>query len=220
MPPTSGNAGSPTPLLPTPRAADGRRGPTFNSPTHAGGEDLVTVVVKLFRENADMLPEPEVLFKTPTANLGSNGAAQHPDKRKAGGHGPTLADEVCFLLNVAPEDQPADGPHSPAAWWGRFAAAVYRWEVLTGKAAPVPVMRGARGGIRLSPKFCEWLMGLPDGWVTNVPGVSVNEQIARIGNGVVPTQAYHAFKLLLEAEQQWNRTYEPSADQPTRAENV
>ncbi|MFA7763060.1 hypothetical protein [Streptomyces sp. NRRL S-448] len=38
------------------------------------------------------------LLKTPTANLAVNGGSQHPDKRKAGGHGPTLADEVEHLL--------------------------------------------------------------------------------------------------------------------------
>ncbi|MEU5482839.1 hypothetical protein [Streptomyces mirabilis] len=37
-------------------------------------------------------------MKTPTANLGRNGGSQHPDKRKAGGHGPTLADEIEHLL--------------------------------------------------------------------------------------------------------------------------
>lgn len=171
-------------LLPTVRAADGKRGPTKNCPTHEGGEDLVTVVTRL--------------FKTPTANLGANGSAQHPDKRKAGGHGPNLQDEVCFLLNVQPEDTDAEGPHSPPEWWCEFAPAVRRWETLCGKAAPVPVVRGPRGGIRLSPRFCEWLMGLPDGWVTDVEGVSFNEQIARIGNGVVPAQAYAAFKYLTE----------------------
>jgi hypothetical protein len=41
---------------------------------------------------------PGALFKTPTSNLGINGGSQHPDKRKAGGHGPTLADEVEHLL--------------------------------------------------------------------------------------------------------------------------
>jgi len=39
-----------------------------------------------------------VLFKTPTSQLAINGGSQHPDKRKAGGHGPTLADEVEHLL--------------------------------------------------------------------------------------------------------------------------
>src|ERR1043166_7020034 len=38
------------------------------------------------------------LLKTPTAQLAVNGGPQHPDKRKAGGHGPTLEDEVVFLL--------------------------------------------------------------------------------------------------------------------------
>jgi hypothetical protein len=38
------------------------------------------------------------LLKTPNANLAVNGGSQHPAKRKAGGHGPTLADEVEWLL--------------------------------------------------------------------------------------------------------------------------
>nr|WP_258396154.1 hypothetical protein [Streptomyces sp. Amel2xB2] len=38
------------------------------------------------------------LLKTPTAQLAVNGGSQHPDKRKQGGHGPTLADEVEHLL--------------------------------------------------------------------------------------------------------------------------
>ncbi|MFD0631886.1 hypothetical protein ACFQ9X_09930 [Catenulispora yoronensis] len=174
------------PLLPTVRAADGNRGPTLNSPTHAGGEDLVTTVVKLYRDNPENYPllptptardwkssasnmhrvnsrplnevvaklyhdNPTVFFKTATANLGRNGSAQHPDCRKAGGHGPTLQDEVCFLLDVTPEDTAADGPHSPAQWWGKFGPAVHRWDALTGTAAPVPVIRGPRGGIKLSP---------------------------------------------------------------------
>jgi hypothetical protein len=38
------------------------------------------------------------LLKTPTAQLAVNGGSQHPDKRKEGGHGPTLADEIEHLL--------------------------------------------------------------------------------------------------------------------------
>lgn len=38
------------------------------------------------------------LLKTPTAQLAVNGGSQHPEKRKRGGHGPTLADEVEHLL--------------------------------------------------------------------------------------------------------------------------
>lgn len=47
----------------------------------------------LTHQIADML-----LLKTPTSQLAVNGGSQHPDKRKAGGHGPTLADEVEHLL--------------------------------------------------------------------------------------------------------------------------
>ncbi|MEX2289195.1 MAG: hypothetical protein WD794_02560 [Mycobacteriales bacterium] len=48
---------------------------------------------------SSLLSTPDTaLLKTPTSNLGTNGGSQHPDKRKAGGHGPTLADEVEHLL--------------------------------------------------------------------------------------------------------------------------
>lgn len=177
--------------------ADARRGPNYDRSARpkSGGIELVTAVCRLFpREKA------EAVFKTPTANLGSNGAAQHPDKRKAGGHGPTLEDEVCFLLNVQPDTPEDDGPHSPAEWWGPYATAVYRWECIRGTAAPVPVVFGPRGGLKLSPRFAEWMMGMEPGWVTDVPGLSHREQLERIGNGVVPQQAYYAFRWLKEGD--------------------
>ncbi|MCC9707112.1 hypothetical protein E4N62_18650 [Streptomyces sp. MNU76] len=48
-------------------------------------------------------PGERPLLKTPTSNLGSNGGSQHPDKRKQGGHGPNLADEVEHLLLPTPK---------------------------------------------------------------------------------------------------------------------
>jgi hypothetical protein len=42
----------------------------------------------------------DLLLKTPTSQLAENGGSQHPDHRKAGGHGPTLADEVEHLIPV------------------------------------------------------------------------------------------------------------------------
>jgi DNA (cytosine-5)-methyltransferase 1 len=48
------------------------------------------------------------LFKTPTTQLAVNGGSQHPDKRRAGGHGPTLADEIEFLLPT-PTTEPMTG---------------------------------------------------------------------------------------------------------------
>lgn len=40
-------------------------------------------------------------------------------------------------------------------------------------------------------------MGLPPGWVTEVPGISRNDQLKLIGNGVVPLQAVAALETLL-----------------------
>lgn len=54
------------------------------------------------------IPAPDCLplLKTPTAQLAVNGGSQHPDKRKQGGHGPTLADEIEHLL---PTPRATDG---------------------------------------------------------------------------------------------------------------
>jgi DNA (cytosine-5)-methyltransferase 1 len=50
---------------------------------------------------------------------------------------------------------------------------------------------------RLSPVFVEWMQGLPEGWVTDVPGLSRNAQLKLLGNGVVPQQGDLALRLLL-----------------------
>lgn len=52
-------------------------------------------------------------------------------------------------------------------------------------------------GERLNPVFVEFLMGLPEGWVTDVPGLSRSAQLKILGNGVVPQQAVLALRLLL-----------------------
>ncbi len=41
-------------------------------------------------------------------------------------------------------------------------------------------------------------MGLPEGWVTDVPGLSRNVQLKALGNGVVPQCAAAAYRVLLE----------------------
>lgn len=49
----------------------------------------------------------------------------------------------------------------------------------------------------MTAEFPEWLMGLPPGWVTDVPGLSRSAKIRIIGNGVVPQQGYMAVMSLL-----------------------
>ena len=82
--------------------------------------------------------------------------------------------------------------------WGIYAPAVQQWEAVTGRPAPRPTEPG-RTGERLSPRFVEWMMGLPAGWVTDVPGLTRNAQLKALGNGVVPQQAAAALRLLLPA---------------------
>ncbi|MDT0477982.1 hypothetical protein RM863_38275 [Streptomyces sp. DSM 41014] len=52
---------------------------------------------------------------------------------------------------------------------------------------------------RLSPVFVEWLMGLPSGHVTAVPGLSRSAQLKALGNGVVTQQAVAALRFLTPA---------------------
>lgn len=290
-------------LLPSPRATDGTKG----SPNQRGSSgDL-------------MLPSAvHELLRTPTAQLAVNGGSQHPDKRRAGGHQPTLADEVEWLLPTPmaadgwenPPAQPgsnttrwggvnslgalaeedfrpagvllptpaaADGDRASAAYprgnptlagallptprsvrgasgtetmyalggersdddrlqgevllptpqvadvtgghrsrsgarsdepllpavaeqidgsWGPYAAAIDRWAQVTGMEPPSPVEPGRNGKSRLSPRFVEWMQGLPAGWVTDVPGLSRNAKLKILGNGVVPQQAALALRVL------------------------
>jgi len=91
-----------------------------------------------------------------------------------------------------------DGRRSPDIAWGAYEPAIRRWEELT-RPAPAPTVPGRSGGV-LAPVFVEWLMGLPAGWVTDVPGLTRPDQLKMLGNGVVPQQAAAAITHLLEGE--------------------
>jgi DNA (cytosine-5)-methyltransferase 1 len=98
-----------------------------------------------------------------------------------------------------------DAPERGPVDWGPFAAAIRRWEAVLGRPAPPPTGLSTRGGQALSPAFVEWMMGLPAGWVTDVPGLTRNEQLKALGNGVVPQQAAHAVRFLLGFAPEWVR---------------
>lgn len=82
--------------------------------------------------------------------------------------------------------------------WGKYAAAVQRWEAVMIREAPDPLIPLKDGKLRLNPELPEWMMGLPAGWVTDVPGMSRKEQLKAIGNGVCPQQAAQALRILLD----------------------
>jgi len=85
--------------------------------------------------------------------------------------------------------------------WGPYEPAIRRWEHILGRCAPAPTEPGRTGNPRLSARFVEFLMGLPEGHVTDVPGLSRNEQLKALGNGVVPQQCAAALRVLLNEQQ-------------------
>jgi DNA (cytosine-5)-methyltransferase 1 len=84
--------------------------------------------------------------------------------------------------------------------WGKYAAAIQRWEAVLDRPAPAPTTPGRNERPRLNPQFVEWMMGLPEGWVTG-HGLSAAQELKMLGNGVVPQQAHAAITQLLERTQ-------------------
>ncbi|WP_240799747.1 DNA cytosine methyltransferase [Streptomyces sp. A1277] len=111
--------------------------------------------------------------------------------------GESAVDAACVGLGEG-RPEPArlegrpDAPISSPPDWGQYAPAIARWEHVIGR--PAPSATNALG--RLNPPFVEWLMGLPAGHVTDVPGLSRTAQLKALGNGVVPQQAEAALRLL------------------------
>ena len=133
-------------------------------------------------------------FPTPTVNdMGANLSVERWDewtqeaKAKHGngnGHGASLSIETEVMLGDVN--------------WGKFEPAIRRWEETLGRPAPAPTKPdGKDGAHRLSSAFTEWMMGVPEGWITGV-GLTRNEELKACGNGVVPQQAELALRVLLE----------------------
>lgn len=156
------------------------------------------------------------LFPTPKALDGIKGNLKTSEERKAAGHYVDLTNVAIDLAPPllptpntmehreikTPEQIAALKEKSPGGYrnlretvineavsWGKFEPAIARWEQITGRPAPAPTKPdGKNEAHRLSSKFTEWMMGLPDGWVTDC-GLTRNEELKACGNGVVPQQA-------------------------------
>ena len=209
---------TPRRLLPTPTATN------FND-----GEDLARwearrAKVKETAQNGNGFGVPLSvavrLLPTPTANLGRNGGGQDAEKRRAGGHAVSIEDVAISLPKLPPTPRASDGTHGgpnsrgskgdlalPAAAcqdFGEYGEAIARHEQTFGHAAPSPTELGKKGAPRLAARFAEWMMCLPDGWVTDptiwdgmTDTAARNAQLHALGNGVVPPQAYAALSFLL-----------------------
>ena len=152
------------------------------------------------------------MFPTPVASEGTKAPSQQTSETKS------KTGQV-WLSNVAKDLEPLLGtPRATAANssskqvelgapkarledqvhtnWGKFEPAIRRWEAIIGRPAPEPTKPdGKEGNHRLSSKFTEWMMGLPDGWITDI-GLKRNDELKACGNGVVPQQAELALSLL------------------------
>ena len=192
--------------LPTPRATDGHG----HGHHGTGGPDLRTVAVEL------LLPTPAAMNPNDGESVETWEARRARVKVTANngnGFGTPLAIAVQKLLptpttqdgantgggiTVQPEQPSVE--HSGADTWGDYRPAIERWETVLGRTAPPPTLPdGKNGNHRLNSAFVEWMMGLPEGHVTNSEiGLTRNEQLKALGNGVVPAQAMYALRLLLE----------------------
>lgn len=178
-------------LLPTPRAGDGEKG----GPNQRGssGDLMLPSAVQLLptplnsdagprggttgyglRDWSRQLIEEQRLLPTPRT--------QNNENRQSAGYGG--------------KDGNFHGLVTGQSSWGQYADAITRWETLT-RPAPPPTETGPKGNPRLNPAFSEWMMGLPAGWITDVPGVTRNEALKLAGNGVCPQQCEAALRFLL-----------------------
>lgn len=150
----------------------------------------------------------------PTPTVSDCKACRHPE-----GTGRSLTQAVQLLPTggLLPTPQATNAPRSSAGYgpnlhevatssdlthFGPYAAAIARWEQITGRAAPAPSTPARRPGGKpqLSTRFVEWLMGLPDGHVTGTDLALPREhQLRLLGNGVVPQQAALAVGMLVRA---------------------
>ena len=164
-----------TKLLPTPVAqAPGNTAEAHlrKKPGRTQVTDLGIIAREgLFTTGGNLLPPPQATNATYSSN----------------GYGPNLHETAGTLRD-------SFGPYAPA---------IAHWETITGRTAPAPTEPPLREGgkPRLSVRFVEWLMGLPDGHVTGV-GLSREKTLRALGNGVVPLQAAEGILRALQQERQ------------------
>jgi DNA (cytosine-5)-methyltransferase 1 len=135
----------------------------------------------------------------PTPNTRDVHGSQDPQLRKALGRSVNLRDVIPALLPTPDATHgrktTRTGPLLPGITdWGSYGSAITDWETVMGRPAPNP--HDDRG--RLAPAFVEWMMGVPSGWVTDIPGITRTAQLKALGNGVVPQQGAAAFRMLID----------------------
>ena len=156
-------------LMPTPVASEGTKAPAQQTSATKSKTGQVWL--------SNVAKDLEPLLPTPTVAQGRNETSGRQEGSKH--HSGTTLNDVAYKTD-----------------WGKFEPAIRRWEAVIGRPAPEPTKPdGKEGNHRLSSKFTEWMMGLPDGWITDI-GLKRNDELKACGNGVVPQQAELALSLL------------------------
>lgn len=182
---SAGRTPVPVDLLPTPTPRDFKGGNTTVSDGNGGRRPVSIEDTTRARGDggASDLATVACLLPTPSAADAECG----PDFARATREG-SGGDDLVTLC--------ARATRGIGSRWGKYEAAISRWESLT-RPAPSPTEPNTKGNPRLAPVFPEWMQGWPGGWATAVPGVSRNDQLRIIGNGVCPQQAMAALWQLI-----------------------
>lgn len=197
-------------LMPTPKAQDGVKG---NLKTSAEREeagffvDLPNVANDLALENLGGVlsqpQQPQIGREQTTAEVAAPQVTASQPSSQGGALLPTTRRS---MGNASAPEVEAGDPKKRIEntvllgeiSWGKFEPAIRRWEQVLGRPAPAPTKPdGKDGAHRLSSAFTEWMMGLPEGWITG-HGLSRNDELKMAGNGVVPQQAELALRILLD----------------------
>lgn len=208
-------------LLPTPNTMDhlpARTGDAREKALHRGGETSRRATTGNLREEiVNLLPTPRAtrggshtetaqLLPTPTASEG-NGIGVH------GTGSADLRTTIALLPTPKAGDADMGFPRTSGrppemsthlatrihyTDFGTYTPAIERWEHILGRPAPAPTEPNGKHRPRLSARFVEFMMGLPEGWVTDTPGITRNEALKALGNGVVPLQCEAALRHLQE----------------------
>jgi len=189
-------------LMPTPKAQDGVKG---NLKTSAEREEA-GFFVDLPNVAVDLANLGGGLFQPQQPQTGKAQTTQVQEAPAATELPPLLPTTRRSMGNASQPEVDAGDPKKRIEntvllgeiSWGKFEPAIRRWEQVLGRPAPAPTKPdGKDGAHRLSSAFTEWMMGLPEGWITG-HGLSRNDELKMAGNGVVPQQAELALRILLE----------------------
>lgn len=190
-------------LLPTPVAQPSGNTPSEHLRKKPGRKqvtDLAVIVENNLLPTGGLLPTPQA------TNAPRSSAGYGPNFHEiARGLLPTpsASDAIMGLPRTSgrpPEKSTKLATRLEYTAFGTYAPAIARWEQVTGRAAPPPTTPPRRPGGKpqISARFVEWLMGLPDGHVTDLD-LPRERQLRLLGNGVVPQQAALAVGMLIRA---------------------